>query len=60
MPDANAQKAGALQALLLCKSVEEAAKMSGVSKPWFPRHLLLLLSPQSSVLSPPGKLQQIC
>ena len=35
MPDANAKKARALRALLLCKSVEEAAKISGVSKPWF-------------------------
>jgi hypothetical protein len=33
MPDANGKKSGALRALLLCKTVEEAAKMSCVSKP---------------------------
>jgi hypothetical protein len=54
MPDANAKKADALQALLLCKSVEEAAKMSGVSKPWFSRHLLFTVHCIYSVLSPPS------
>ena len=50
MPDANAKKAGALRALLLCKTVEEAAKMSGVYKPTDPEQALALLATQGFLL----------